>query len=510
MVLHLLSLVKIRRKVLPRSAEFGRSHFCFLKCGMNFFLASVKLLIDPLAKEETLLQKKHSSLKTKGDSSKATPPWFALLFLFLLLMLGCNGTSLFTVSPAPTAVPLFVTRALAATFTPTPVGLAGGIRVTPPSGETPGVIIVPEGVDPKDLVPALPTATFTPTPLPTETPTQTPTVTDTGTPGPTSPPTDTPVVTPSDTPTETATATSTPTDTPTETPIPTDTPTETPTPFPTVTSTPFIIVPSGLVSLRTGPGVAYPAIAQLGPDIPVTIVGINEDESWVQICCLSEKPAWVSANNVLIPNGIGDVGLVSGITDPPTPTPTSTATETPTATPTATATPYPFIVCKGPERSQTNNQFLTIRARLSIGDGVQCFDGDTNPNDGVNTDTTPDDDIRGDPAEGYYVKVLFEGFERPGTFGDSPSRKEYDRVDRAVSIANTRFYNYKYEYYPPDPSKEGQDGLEALGTGTWSVYVTDGAGNRLSDIVTFFLQPRPLPNESTSWREIFIHFQRTR
>lgn len=244
---------------------------------------------------------------------------------------------------------------------------------------------------------------------------------------------------------------------------------------------------------------AYPLVAQLGPDIPISIVGINEEETWVQICCLSGSPAWVSANNVAIPNGVGEAAKVSNIQPPPTATPTATFTPTHTPTPTATATPYPFILCRGPERNPTENQFLTIRTRLSIGDGSGCNTGNS------------DNNINGDPAEGYYVKVLFEGFERPPTFGGEPSAKEFDIVFTSGGTnSNPREYNYKYEYYPPDPSKEGIDGLVALGTGTWSVYVTDGNGTRLSEIAEFYLQPRPIDGQPGSLREVFIHFQRTR
>lgn len=246
---------------------------------------------------------------------------------------------------------------------------------------------------------------------------------------------------------------------------------------------------------------AYPLIAQLGPDIPISIVGINEDETWVQVCCLSGSPAWISANNVSIPNGVGDAAKVSNVQPPPTATPTPTFTPTPTPTATPTATPYPFILCRGPERNPTDNQFLTIRVRLSIGDGSGC-----------NTNNS-DDGIRGEPAGGYYLKVLFEGFERPPTFGGGPSANEFERQIASwpqTAAANKRQFNYKYEYFPPDPSKEGIDGLVALGTGTWTVHVTDGTGTRLSEIVPFDIQPRVIKEQPESLREVFIHFQRVR
>lgn len=386
--------------------------------------------------------------------------WSALL----LLLLGCSASDL-VLRATPTPVP---TRAIAPTFTPTSEELVGVVVVTPAQDETPGVIRVPPDTDPRALVPPPPTATPSDTPIPSATPTETPT------PGPSATPTETPTGPPTGTPT--ATHTWTPTFTPT--PTPSSTPSQTPTP--TVTPTPFIVVDTGLVSLRTGPGVEYPLIAQLGPNIPIAVVGRTEDFAWLQICCVSGDPVWVAANSVVVTNDINTIPVVSSA-PPPTPTPTFTPTQTGTPTPTFTPTPYPFgVIQRGPELSPTTNQFLTIWVKLSIGTA------------------------EGPPADGYYLRVLFEGVERPNTYGNQPSADVYQE-NRIPGSGNPREYNYKYEYLPPDLSAEGgPDRLEALGTGTWTAYVIDGAGNQISPPVTFVTEP------SNPFREVWIHWVRIR
>jgi type VI secretion system secreted protein VgrG len=170
----------------------------------------------------------------------------------------------------------------------------------------------------------------------------------TDTPAP--PPTDTPAPTPTVPPLEqtataaaliaqmTAAASFTPIPglpTPTPTPFPTDTPTPGP------TATPFIIVDSGFVALRTGPGVQYPQVAQLGPGIPIAIIGRNPQGDWYEVCCVNGASVWVAATHVRVVNATQEVALVVA-QPPPTFTPTFTPTATPTVTFTPTATPFPI------------------------------------------------------------------------------------------------------------------------------------------------------------------------
>lgn len=410
-----------------------------------------------------------SDLEAQPSASKAARQrrfWLAMVVL-LILTLGCSAVDLFE-RPAPTPLP---TRVLAPTFTPTPEDLAGVIIVTPPVGGTPGVIMVPEGSDLRDvIIPVLP--------APTETPL---------------PPELVPILTASAEPDELAA----PSDTPTETP--TITPTETETPTPTITPTPFIVVEAGLVALRSGPGVEFPLVAQLGPNIPIAVTGQNTEGTWYQLCCVNGATVWVVAAHVAVNNDPRSVALLIGGT-PPSPTPTLPATPTGTPTFTPTATPYPFLRSIGPQFFQTENRFITIWVKLHVGT-LRLFTGCDPDN------TTADKEV---PAAGYFLKVLFNDFERPPTNGVQISTEEFS-CSAAIGAGNRFEYNLKYEYQPPDPRSivvgpqtPTPSAADLIGNGTWTIYIIDGAGNKLSDEVTFTSQPSN-PN-----REIYVGWERIR
>lgn len=388
------------------------------------------------------------------------------LFVLLGLSLACSAGGLLQ-RAVDTPVP---TRALAPTFTPTAVDgqPLPQIIVTPPQGSTPGVIIIPEGMDPSIFVPTLfptPTAPFIPpadggTPLPPGQATTSPPE-----PGvPSTPGEEQPIV-------------------PTATPLPTFTPEPTVTP----TLTPYIVVESGLVSLRTGPGVDYPLVAQLGPRIPIAIIGQSPEGDWYQLCCVNGGNVWVASTHVQAVNDPSGAPLNTG-DPPPPPTPTPIFTETPTVTPTPTATLFPFDRYIGPQFFPTQNEFLTIWVKLFVG-------------------TPPTED----PAGGYYLKVLFEGIARPSTNGTNPSAEELYAVGVPGTGYSNLTFNLKYEYRPPDPKSldpndpnSKKTRAELIGVGNWQVYVVDGAGNQLSDMVEFRTDAGN-PN-----REVYIAWVRVR
>jgi len=386
------------------------------------------------------------------------------LAAFLMVTLGCSTANLVQ-RPVATAAP---TRTLAPTFTPTSASVEAIIIVTPPSGSTPGVITIPPGVDPSVFV----------VPPPTETPT----ATETPTPDPLASPTETPVALYTAVPAPGATQPAAPTPPP-PTPTQSATPTETPSPTPTLTPTPFIVLDDGRTALREGPGVEFPIVAELGPNIPITVVGRNTQGTWLQLCCVNGNAVWIAASAVRVVNDVSTVALVQGGT-PPTPTWTPTATATPTITPTPTSTPYPFEQAIGPQFFPTNNEFLTIWAKLFIG--------------------TPPLEV---PAEGYFVKVLFEGFERPPTNGVAPSANSFE-FSAPPGSGNRVQYNWKYEYTPPDPKTLDPNSTltraDLIGTGTWTLFVTDGTGKQLSNAVIFTTTPSN-PN-----REIYRGWVRLR
>ncbi|MEX1020353.1 MAG: SH3 domain-containing protein [Litorilinea sp.] len=425
----------------------------------------------------------------------------------LLVSLACTPAELFF-SPTPTPEP---TRQTAPTFTPTPDSIQALLVVTPPNAGTPGVIIVPPGVDPSRLIP-VPTATWTPTPTLTSTPLATVTpqddapltgspeaesmqtvtastsdapvttvVTTPAPPDPSAPPvqvsTDTPVappILPTPTVDRSRVVVFVPGPTPAAPAIPpTETPTPLPTPTPTATPTPFVLVDAGLVSLRSGPGVEYPLVAQLGPDIPIAVVARNPEGTWLQICCVNAQSVWVAASHVAVINNIVGVGLELPPASPPPPTPTPTPTDTPTITPTPTSTPYPFTVAEGPIYMPTNNEHLSIYVKIYAGSSE-------NPQ----------------PLPGYFVRVEFrnrpEGSawdSRQNTRSDASSNDYFEYSAPAGPAGGNRVpFNYKFEFRPPDPQAENPNATETRLTlidGYWRMYLTDGSGIQLTDYIQF-------------------------
>ncbi len=157
-------------------------------------------------------------------------------------------------------------------------------------------------------------------------------------------------------------------------------------------------------------------------------------------------------------------------------------TETPTPTLTPTATRPPFDRAIGPQFFPTSNEYITIWAKIFI--GVSPFE---------------------QPLENQFLTVKFEGFERPNALGPVVSRSVFE-FSAPPGSGNRVQYNYKYEYRPPDPATINSEAtrLQLIGTGTWTVYVADGSGSRLSDEVTFTTTPSN-PN-----REIYIGWVRVR
>lgn len=376
--------------------------------------------------------------------------WFAFVLMFGL-SLGCSAAGLVqrTVATPPP------TRALAPTFTPTSETILPKIIVTPPVNGTPGVIIIPPGMDPSSVLPKTPTATPAPITPP-----------DTVPPGAQTPA--------SDQPPSPVTATLPPA--PTDTPLPTPTATATP--------TPFIVVDNGLVTLRRGPGVEYPVVAQLGPRIPVSIIGQNPEGSWYQLCCVSGESVWVARTHVHVHNDPSGAPLFNA-EPPPLPTPTNLPTETPTITPTPTATFVPFERAVGPQFFPTENRFVTIWVKLFVG---------TPPTEAA--------------AEGYFLRVQFQNVDRPASNGVKPSTSKFDVVGPPGTGYANLLYNLKYEFVPPGAyfgmNTPTPAPAQLWTAGTWSVYVIDGAGNQLSDIVTFTTDPNN-PN-----REVYIAWVRVR
>jgi hypothetical protein len=276
------------------------------------------------------------------------------------------------------------------------------------------------------------------------------------------------------------------------------------------------VVENGLIGLRIGPGVEYPLFAQLGPDIPIAITGRNTEGDWLRICCVNSNQVWVAASHVRVQNDLSAVQLILA-DPPPSPTPTFTPTDTATPTSTPTATRYPFEVAVGPQFFPVDDvntaELLTIWVKLFVG-SLQTSSGCIEP-------PTPQPANKEAPADGYYLKVTFDSFDRPATNDIKPSSGgAYFNCSAPSGAGNRVEFNYKYEYRVPDTNSSAfkeqwfsvnpttvalPRRCDLFGTGTWTMYVVDGGGNQLSDPVSF--QTSGCNNRNL---EIYIAWVRTR
>lgn len=103
------------------------------------------------------------------------------------------------------------------------------------------------------------------------------------------------------------------------TPTPTAAPSSTAAPtVPPATATPYVLVRSGSLNLREGPGTAYPVLGQLAAGQPVGITGKTADGSWLRVCCVAGRPGWVAANLVEVQGALEGLAVVT-----PAPLPTA-------------------------------------------------------------------------------------------------------------------------------------------------------------------------------------------
>jgi len=111
------------------------------------------------------------------------------------------------------------------------------------------------------------------------------------------------------------------------TPTPTDTP-----------ATPYLIVDTPQLNLRTGPGTTYPIIGVAHTGARFSVIGKDHSNQWWQIVD-NGTPAWVHGYYV-VAHGVERVPVAADIPPPPPPTPEPPATSTPPA-PTRTPNPDP-------------------------------------------------------------------------------------------------------------------------------------------------------------------------
>ena len=142
------------------------------------------------------------------------------------------------------------------------------------------------------------------------------------------------------------------------------------------TATAFVT--TGLLNVRSGPGVEYGVVTTVSGGSTVTLLGRNEDSSWVYIETAAAVKGWVSSNPAYItPNvPINSLDVVTDGTTTPAPTATATNTPTPTTTtttttpaPTSTSTPTPTATAVSGAAATVVTGALNVRSGPSLAYG---------------------------------------------------------------------------------------------------------------------------------------------
>lgn len=119
--------------------------------------------------------------------------------------------------------------------------------------------------------------------------------------------------------------------TPTASPTPRNTATATAAPTPWATA-------GSAITLRAGPGSAYPVAGTLAQGVTVAVTGRREDGAWLRVCCTADgKEAWAPSSALDVKGPLNRAEVVKL----PTPKPA------PTKTPFVTATPKPRLCLQG-------------------------------------------------------------------------------------------------------------------------------------------------------------------
>jgi hypothetical protein len=241
-------------------------------------------------------------------------------------------------------------------------------------------------------------------------------------------------------------ATSTPGPQPSRLPMETITPTITPTSAPTLTPapTPYVVVGAATVNGRRGPGTSYELIGQVKQGQALMLMGRSQASDWWLVCCISNQPAWVSAESVIANGASEGAPLLT-----PGPTPADTPRPAPSDTPTISPTPQPpFDIAQGPLYPiQRDDGIMTI--------WVKVFEG-------------PPDNQK--PLAGYVLKVLRDGVDvsKPA---QSYKHTDFDHTSWE-DPTNDMLYNLKFE-------------LNHAGEAKWTIYLARPGGDRVSPVTEF-------------------------
>lgn len=171
------------------------------------------------------------------------------------------------------------------------------------------------------------------------------------------------------------------------------------------------------LNIRSGPGAVYPVLGKAKLNDSFTVLAKDAKGNWLQLCCIGGREGWAQAQYLRIEGGTIDA-LSIAQTIPPTPTPRPRPTPTPVPPPPPPALPYALT-------------------------SVKCMG-----------------------AGGAYLKVFVRAGGQP--------QGGINVVFVPVGVCNG-------PTTPIDGSRGCTLKVDGPLPGNWQVYLTDAAGNRISD-----------------------------
>jgi uncharacterized protein YraI len=245
------------------------------------------------------------------------------------------------------------------------------------------------------------------------------------------------------------------------------------------------VVNDDLVNLRRGPGLQYLSLRLGMRGDQFTITGRSADDLWWQICCVEERPAWISQTYVDADGPVDSVPVVeleldsSGVvvvnptptpvppaasapqTAPQPPAPEAPAAEAPVesappAEPPAPAFPFALVA---QEQFPESNDLVRIFLYVYQGDQV---------------------------LPGYSLRVSKDGAELPVNVMSADA----SGLTWPIASPRQRFHNMKVEFPNINPG------------GVWSIELIDGGGVVVGPAATFTLTAGDMN------RELYVRYEK--
>lgn len=232
-----------------------------------------------------------------------------------------------------------------------------------------------------------------------------------------------------------------------------------PTPTATPRPKPVAVVLNPRVNVRSGPGTDFDVVAQAPQGARLDLVGRNEAGDWWQVCCVNGQRGWITDELIAKEGPVEQVELSPDLpTATPIPSPTPTSMPTPAAT--ATTEPSPTVAVTPTADALATPFALTEETAFPFGDH-DYFRVGARVSDGADS-----------PLGGYYLRVRNE------TTGQTWLSRQTNGRTWSYSAPSSDFADFRQINVEFDT-----DGQAPLLGHSYSVWLVDGGGRRVSPIV---------------------------